>query len=295
MGVALAAALLVLIGPLAEPAGERPRPPGESELLALLARAADYVVGYGREFREILAEERYLQVQRVRVAPPGTLDGLQQRRLERTLRSDIVYVSLPGSLPWGTFRDTFSVDGKPCRDREPRLEILLARPDATSLAKAQALMHESSRFNLGKASRNYNVPLLALLFLLPENQPRFTFAVEERKRASGTDAVVLAYHETTVPSLLRDFERDDDLPVRGRFLVETASGRVLRSEMRLRYRGQVDAETAVDFRFVEKLGLWAPARMTESWSGLELIEGQAHYSNYRRFETGVGPIEYIRE
>jgi hypothetical protein len=86
-------------------------------LATILDRAGAYVTRYAESFRNIVAEELYRQ---------WLVDAATGGTTTRTLRSDLAFVSVPGSLPWGTFRDVFELDGQLLADREGRLPSSLA-------------------------------------------------------------------------------------------------------------------------------------------------------------------------
>ena len=270
-----------------------PEPPAV-DLGALLGRAGTFVLAYEREFRNIMAEEDYRQTF---VRPPNHDDDgntVPSDAERRTLRSDVMIVPLPGSIPWGMFRDTFEVDGRKVRDRDSRLERLFVRPAGDSVERAQALLAESARYNLGKTFRNYNSPFVALPFLLPKNQLRFAFSVKRRAVVDGRRVVEVGYEERVSPTVLRDLEGQGDLKARGTFAIEEETGRILRSRMALDDRGRF-ADLRVEFRLAEKLGLLAPSVMHDLYQdGSGRSESTAEYGNYRRFETGVGEITYPR-
>ena len=268
-----------------------PEPPAE-DLGSLLDRAGIYVLGYERDLRNVMAEETYRQtfVRPALVADDGLPIGRDPER--RKLRSDVVIVPLPGSIPWGIFRDTFEVDGRTLRERDSRLEQLFARPTGDTVERAQSLLAESARYNLGRAFRNYNSPFVALLFLLPKNQLHFAFKFKRRAIVDGRAVVEVGYEERSSPTILRDLQDQGDLKASGTFTIEAQTGRVLRTRMTLRRRGPV-ADLSVEFRPSEKLGLLAPSVMHDLYEdGSGRLEGTAEYGNYRRFEAGVGEITY---
>src|SRR5207342_3563864 len=111
--------------------------------------AGQYVSDYEQTFKNLVAEEEYDQ---------KASNGFRKR----TLRSDLVFSSTPGPIPWTSFRDVYEVDGKKVREREARLEKLFLQGTASGVAKAAAIRAESARYNIGSATRNINVPTLAL-------------------------------------------------------------------------------------------------------------------------------------
>ena len=163
------------------------RPDGR--LAAMLDRAGRYVVEYERTFRDLVAEEASTQWAG---EPRGTTDSPALRR--RTLRSDMVFTTLPGALPWGCFRDVFEVDGRKVHDREARLERLFVNgSSASAIEHATAILDESSRYNIGAARRTANIPTYPLLFLHPENQARFRFEIKGRRRFRDQEGVELHF------------------------------------------------------------------------------------------------------
>jgi len=271
-------------------------PPGSIEdrkdvatpLTTILERAGQYVKGYEETFRNLVAEESYRQW---RPKPP------EGGEVVRTLRSDLVFVRLPGPLPWGTFRDVYEVDGQKVRDRERRLEKLFFAPKASEIEQAQAILNESSRYNLGQAYRNVNVPTLGLLFLQPENQRRLSFKRKGDRTIAGFPGVEVAFEERASPTLVHD-RWNNDVPASGRFWIDPTRGTVLRTEI------QYDLETdkrsrdldqwerglvATEYRREPGLGCFVPDTMTELYnlSGIGRLEATARYANYRRFEVAV--------
>ena len=190
-------------------------------LATILERAGRYVKEYEETFRNLVAEETYRQWQ-----PNERTEG----RVARTLRSDLVFVRLTGPLPWGTFRDVYEVDGQKVRDRERRLEKLFFAPKASDVEQAEAILNESSRYNVGRAYRNINVPALGLLFLRPENQKRLAFNRKGTRTIAGFATVEVAFEEKASPTLVHD-RWMNDVPASGRFWIDETRGTVLRTEI----------------------------------------------------------------
>jgi VWFA-related protein len=257
-------------------------PSSDPALATLLERAGQYVSDYEQTFKNLLAEEEYDQ------------RGNNGRR-RRSLRSDLLFSSTPGPIPWTCFRDVYEVDGKKVREREARLEKLFLQGTPSAIAKAEAIRKESSRYNIGSATRNVNVPTLALLFLLPENQSRFRFERKGQKWFSGTPGAELHFTEVVEPSLVSDGH--DDLPGEGRFWIDPNRGTVLRSEVTYRFAPRrAYAEISVEYRPEPGLNIWVPAEMKERYADVpgawapvfgSRTTGTATYSNYRRFTVST--------
>ncbi len=287
----------------AEQAPAPPSPPGSLEdrkgvatpLATILERAGRYVRDYEGTFRNLVAEEWYRQW------GPDPKGGVGQ--VARTLRSDLVFVRLPGPLPWGTFRDVYEVDGQKVRDRERRLEKLFFAPKASDFEQAQAILNESSRYNFGRAYRNINVPALGLLFLRPENQARLAFKRKGTRTIAGFPAVEVAFEEKSSPTLVHD-RWNNDVPASGRFWIDATRGTVLRTEIEY----DLETEKAVqspdtwerglvstEYRREIALECFVPDTMTELYNfrGIGRIDATARYANYRRFEVSVGTAEVL--
>ena len=258
-------------------------------LATILERAGRYVKEYEETFRNLVAEEIYRQW--------GPNPNVGEGQVARTLRSELVFVRLPGPLPWGTFRDVFEVDGQKVRDRERRLEKLFFAPKASDVERAEAILNESSRYNLGRAYRNVNVPALGLLFLRPENQKRLAFKRRGTRTIDGFHAAEVAFEEKASPTLVHD-RWMNDVPASGRFWIDETRGTVLRTEI------EYDLETekrkytpdswergivSTEFRREAALGSFVPDSMSELYNfrGLGRIDSVARYSKYRRFEVSV--------
>jgi VWFA-related protein len=235
----------------------------DPELAVVLKRAGEYVVEYEKTFHDIVAEEEYVQ------RAPSVNAGVPQQR--KTL-ADLVFVRLPGPIPWATFRDIYQVDGKAVRDRDQRLERLFSRGSASALERAEAILAESARYNIG-VERTANLPTLPLLFLHPDNQARFSFA--RQGEADDSNVVEVAYREVSRPTFIRGRRPDRtpdgtaaDLPAHGRFWIDARRGTVVRTEMSLGGTGEAEgtAKISTTYRPEPSLAMWVPEEMKEFYS-----------------------------
>ncbi len=189
------------------------------------------------------------------------------------------------------------------RDRQRRLEKLFFAPKASDYEQAQAILNESSRYNLGRPYRNVNVPNLGLLFLQPENQRRLAFKRKGTRTIAGFPTAEVAFEEKTTPTLVRD-RWGNDVPASGRFWIDETRGTVLRTE--IEYDLETDKTTrqpdnwerglvSTEYRREIALGCFVPDTMTELYNfwGIGQIDSVARYSNYRRFEVSVGTAELL--
>jgi hypothetical protein len=253
---------------------------------AILAAAASYLQQFALNVDGLVMEEDYFQ------------QAQGQALNARQLKSDYSVLG-DASVGWIEFRDTFEVDGKAVRDRQTRVVDLFAHPSPNALEQARRIVREGARFNLTPAGfaldRTINLPMSALYFLRGVNQHRSTFTVADADRVSGRVCTVVDFHEAVTPPLIGT---SDNALASGRFCIEAGSGRVLRSELRLKSRrgnAFVSALIRVEYADVPTFHLWLPKRMDETYnitnatSGTDLgtMYGRANYSKFRRFNVAV--------
>jgi hypothetical protein len=274
-------ALLACLLYLPATASTRPSQAPPPELTAVLDRATAYVADYVKSLSSVVSEERFDQ----RVDTRG--DSLTAgTTVTRTLVSDFLLVQVPGLSEWLPFRDVYSVDGKPVRDRSDRLLKLFVEAPSYAFSQALRIRDESSRYNIGSGTRDINVPTFALQILTKQLRAGFVFRQGGRERVDGVDTIIVGYEETSTPTLIAG-RNNQDVPARGRFWIESKTGRIVRMRIETRPDGSINSIEVV-FREEPKLGLWVPSRMDERReTGLETMEGRATYTNYRRFQVST--------
>ena len=153
---------------------------------------------------------------------------------------------------------------------------------------------ESARYNLDPESthidRTMNVPMTALLFLRAANQDRSAFRLGKPERVGGVDCVALQFSERTKPRMIRT---GDDAAAEGTFWIDMAhGGRIVRTEVRMqsgRAQGRsVRSRTAVTYARVDKLDLWVPTVMDETYDlsdTRQTVTGHAIYSDFHEFKV----------
>ena len=277
------------------------------ELAAILERAARYVVAYGQDFSDLVAEDECQQV-----FEPNS----PARRKVRNTRGSAFFITLPGPLPWATFHDVWEVDGSQVRDREERLGQIFRESPGDARERARAILEESARYNLGPVRRSVNIPTLALLFFHPDNQRRFAFELKGKK--SQTGVVEVAFRERGRPTLVAG-DTSEGAPVKGRAWIEAEHGTVMKTdaEYDIDPRDQYHrsrARIVTEYRPDPRLGILVPDRMKETYtslaagaadmrvlpsaharsedvienSGVLTVEATTRYSAYRRFEVSTG-------
>jgi hypothetical protein len=234
-------------------------------------RATAYVVAYQQALTSLVAHERYVQTLR------RERGGGQRRELV----SEVAMVRGSAQAEWIMFRDVLEVDGRVIRNREQRLLELLRSPAPDALAAARRIAEESARFNIGRLTRTFNVPDMALSFLRPEKAPRIRYTNLRSEVIDGVRHFVFRFRELHGPTIIRAPQGSDVLG-EGRFWV-TDQGAIRRTELKLHDHTSSGSAT-VDFRDDAAVGLRVPVAMTESYVlQQEFIGGSATYSNFRRF------------
>jgi len=268
----------------------------EPPLEEVLARAAQYVRMLQDRFASIVADERYEQ-QVVAASTTGrsatgglrsgtgTWEVTQRRRLE----SELVLVLAPAARAWLAFRDVVRVDGRPVPDRDERLaRVLMGKKDHTP-EELKQIANESARFNIGAVNRNFNQPLLVVLFMGKDYQSHFTFEHAGVADIDGVRTWKIAYRERGTPTIITA-PGDRDLPSFGNVWIEPATGRILRTVHEVRdERDKFSARALVHFANSERFGVAVPVKMTEEYrrlgSTVPSARATATYSNFRQFEV----------
>ena len=252
----------------------------DKSLPALLDRLGKYVDQYERDVAAVVSEELYLQ-------DVTTLNGMFGDK--RSLRSDLL-LSNAGDFGWVAFRDVFEVDGKEVResDRRDRLINLFVKPTGDSKEQVQKIVAESARFNVGWVNRNINVPTMVLQFATSAQQHRSEFKRGGTTQIGDIEAREIRFQEKKLPRVINT---RDGAAAAGKFWIEEATGRVLRTELRIT-TGNTTATVIVAYELQPKIKLWLPVLMNERYATPRqpVITGRATYQNFRQFDVKVDLI-----
>jgi hypothetical protein len=246
----------------------------------VLDRASAYVQSFVREFSTVVAEEHYVQDSHP-MADVDVLSGgpVQGRGQHVELRSDYLFVSTASASRWLTFRDVYSVNGRPVRDREERLARLFINPAPDAIDRAGQISRDGYRYNVGSADRTVANPLLALGFLQSEYRGRFEYRIAGIDTSFGPDVWIVKFKERIRPTLLRTSDNRNVVSL-GRFWIDGASGRVLQTELETSSGDRV----MTTFTYDERLQMDVPSEMRDiAWANHTPVTGTATYSNFRRF------------
>ena len=285
-GLLLAAVAVLLPSPL--------RVQQPTSLEAVVTAAAAYVSDYQRALTSVLADEDYQQ----QIVTQTPLDASMPRA--RRLRSEVFFMFAPASGDWMAMRDVVSVDGTALVERPNLREALRTLP---AVQAARTFKSYNSRFNLGKASRNFNEPTLSLLLLDDRYRPHVRFTRKSVRKQRDGVWVTIGFTEASGPhTLIRDLSQSPVVS-KGEFVVEAGTGRVKRARM-VTIIGGMTAEMTTDYAADTRLGIWVPASFAEFYESgakislapdprinlpteFEEIRCLAKYTNYRRFEVKV--------
>ena len=162
----------------------------DPELDALVARATEYLAGYLREFRNVVAEEDYTQMN-MAVRPP---------EIRRT-RSDFLLAMAPDGKSLVPFRDVFEVDGRAVRDREDRLKkLFLEASPSDAVDAATRVQNEGARYNLVSPRTTVNVPTFALTFLVEPFVRSFSSGAGREETVDGIRVSRVDFEEVGRPT-----------------------------------------------------------------------------------------------
>jgi hypothetical protein len=275
----VALSLLCLLRPWGISAAQEPT------LDVVMARVAVYVAEYQKRVVGIVAEETYRQnVQ-------NTSRGGRMTRQFRELKADLLLVQTPDGNRWLQFRDVFEVDRKPVRDRDERLYKLFVSPTRESRSQAQVIQDESSRYNIGPVLRTVNVPILGLLFFEAPYQPQLSIERVKGGNARRFDGLAppdqiwrIGFKEVGSPTLIRG-AKDGDLRTSGHIWVDSATGRILRTEL-VTEDLTLHSEIEVTYRVEPGINVLVPGEMRELYrvgANQTRIDGRATYTKFRQF------------
>jgi hypothetical protein len=248
----------------------------------LLSRMRDFIARYQQSFASIVAEEQYRQEYWQRRLPyPSPLQATR-----RDLRSEMGFAFFPGTGIWFGFRDVLEADGTAIPDRNRELQKLFLDRRVPTSEQFKRVAESSARFNIGPAVRNFNVPMTTLLFASPEHRDRCQFELLRTERHDGLETAVIAFTETARPTLIT--RNGHDRPSRGLFWVETASGRILRTDLAIA-EDTIEVRLTTWFAHNDHTDMVVPTKMREVYDFVprldEYVETLATYTNFRRFET----------
>jgi hypothetical protein len=242
-----------------------------------VARASEYLTGYFREFKNVVAEEDYSQMN-MAVRPP---------EMRRT-KSDFLLATSPDGKSLVPFRDVFEVDGRVIRDREDRLKkLFLEFSPGDAVDAATRVQNEGSRYNLVSTRTTVNVPTFALTFLVDPFMRSCRFRRGREETVENVRVLRVDYEEVGSPTAIFAASTGRDIPSAGSLWIDPLTGRVVKTYLRAAdEKVSMSLESTVTYKRSDTLGLWVPFEMRETYRlrGYS-TEGRASYSNFRSFQV----------
>jgi hypothetical protein len=271
----LAMAVLAGVTVAGQSAPALSKPPNTSPK-AVAALASRYLEEYTAKLALAVAEETYIQ---------ETYASANVRTGSRLLKGEIYITFLPKDRIWMAVHDVFEVDGEPVPDRKSVVDTVL-RGNLTTVAADIA--RQNSRYNLGRITRTFNEPTLALLVVDKSHVNNFEFKSQSVETSGAVTLVTLSFIEKRRPTIVSSTSH---APIysRGEMVVDAATGHVRATRLMLK-DGHVTAEVATTYMLEPKLKLWVPSVYTERYEGepeglKEINTGRAVYTNYRQHES----------
>ncbi len=278
---------IVLVGACFLKAGAPTADPEDRVVPAVRA----YVSAYKKSLTAILADENRHQ----RVILQSTPDPMMP--VARNTKAEVYFAFVDSEHTWMAIRQFTSVDGAPVTDSPDLRSSLLTSATASVAATFKAF---NSRFDLGRAIRNFGEPTLALELFDLSRKSRVDFERKRSSSLSGETLVTLSFREISgTDTLIRDLALES-VPAAGEFTVDAITGSVRHSLLNVTL-GTMSVELETTYVLNTKLELWAPSRFVEHYrdivpvpssphnerrsSGIDEVLCESIYTNVRRFET----------
>ncbi len=243
------------------------------DLHQALEAAARYVRGFEAQFARIVGEEAYEQR-----AFSDTFNAKSRTRAE------VFFMWLDDAREWLFVRNVVEADGKAIPGRKSIIESIIRGTGQQAYDRFKLLSAENARFNIGLVRRDFNDPVVALLFVDPEYQPRFRFSADGSFNRDGQRGLVVRFDEQTTPTVIGLNGRD--MRSRGQMWI-ASDGTVVQTRLDVE-----NGSITVKFAREPRLDTTVPVSMSERFqTGRQTIIGTANYSKYRRFETSGRIIE----
>jgi hypothetical protein len=262
----------------------------------VLERMSAYLLAYEGQLMTVAADERFEE--RYRLKTGTSFYAVDNRQ---TLLSDFIFLRPPGGHAWIGFRDAYMVDGKPVRDRAPRVQQALSAGGDGAIEEANRIIAQNARYSTGPLYRTINVPTQSLDLLHPRYRSRFAFRKGGEEQVDSRRVWMIGYRETVRPTVISTPDGDDWLSS-GVVWVDPSTGAIVRTQLDIDDPGRKTSPARVSrimvsYALDRGLGFLVPREMTERYAAptspfqsYELTT-RARYTNFRQFQTTARVIE----
>lgn len=242
----------------------------------LVDAARRYVEGYQRDFAFLVADEVTVQ----RASTRGRMTAT------RTTRGELFATAVETDHTWMAVHDIHEVDGRPVPDRPDLREMLRRNPFALVALRLAAA---NARFNIGRVTRNFNEPTLALLVFTPRFVGGIKFERESvrllRTPAGDVTLATLRFEGRDGTSIVGS--RAGRVRMHGSAVLDVATGHIHETTIRFA-DAQVNATLVTTYSHDPHVGLSVPVTFVETYTAPrtgEQTAAETTLTNYRRFEV----------
>lgn len=253
----------------------------------LAASASGWATDFEQDLSGLLFREIYVQKADTGYTVGSALQVAPKR--EARLEANVFLLRVPGRDKFLVYRDVYRANNRDIADHTDRLQQALSGPTAASLAQAQRLTDESARYNVGSVTRNVNTPTMAFEYLTEKNIGRLALEDAGRDTIDGIPHIIVSFEEVGRPTLVRG-EGDSDVPARGRYWVDPATGAVPRAIVEFK---SACCTGRVEVRLTRHptLNVWVPREMSDEWrSTSSYVTGTARYEGFQRLAVATDEI-----
>lgn len=236
---------------LSAPTAEQPA------LAELLTRAAEYHASFASRASGVTLDEHYTFVQ----VTAGRMHTPMR------FRSDVVVLDLNGRMI--SLRDPYLLDNVVLRERKPRIVDTLREPTVAGWDRAQKYAAESHFRFVSDVVLALNDPVLALRFISRKLQPKLTYKFEGLKKLDGQQVASIGFKEVGGRDAVFLLGTRGNAAASGRFFVDPATGAIRKTELWANSATEA-VVTTVTYAPAADLGLWLPAKMTQTFEWKEL-------------------------
>lgn len=255
----------------------------DAGLAALVASSSRWAAEFERNLSGLLFRERYVQKADGLSSIPGVR---RQRSAQVRLEANVFLLRPARTGPLVLFRDVYRLNGRAVGDHTERLRALLTDGSAEAIDQARRLTDASAGYNLGRARRNVNIPTMAFAYVLPERIAGTRFAHAGEARINRLPTVMIDFEEAARPTLVRT-AANGDVPAKGRYWIDPATGAILQAIMELD-APQAEGRMQIEVAWNDTLEMWVPRRMTEVWRALgDKVNGNAEYDRFQRLVVTI--------